>query len=80
MGLEVVTDKVNSPPHYTFGGIETIKYIEAKLTRDQYIGYLRGNIIKYVSRLGLKDEDVTDIGKIVWYSTELRRVLNNGNL
>ncbi len=72
-------DKVNSPPHYTFGGIETIKYIEAKLPREQYIGYLRGNIIKYVSRLGLKDEDGTEAGKIAWYTNELNRVINNAN-
>ena len=50
----ITHDKVNSPKHYTAGGIETIDFIKAKLTKEQYEGYLLGNIIKYSSRMGLK--------------------------
>ena len=48
-------DMVNSPPHYTVGGIETIDYIQAKLTPEEFRGYLKGSCIKYSSRLGQKD-------------------------
>ena len=41
--------KIN-PDHYKIGGIETIAYIEAKLTKEQFKGYLVGNVIKYISR------------------------------
>ena len=43
-------DKVNSPPHYKHGNIECIAYIRDFLTQEEYIGYLRGNIAKYLHR------------------------------
>lgn len=71
-------DMINNPPHYTHGGIETIAYIRAKLSPEQYVGYLRGNIEKYNSRIGLKDDSVQDAGKIEWYAKELHRFLREG--
>ena len=71
-------DMVNSPPHYTDGGIETIDFIRAKLTREEYVGYLRGNILKYSSRLGKKDGMEQDAGKLAWYSQELTNYLKVG--
>ena len=62
-------DMVNSPPHYTKGGIETIDFIKAKLSPEEYRGYLRGNLLKYASRLGDKDSD--DAGKAAWYAQRL---------
>jgi hypothetical protein len=58
---------VNHPPHYTVGGIETIDYIKAKLTPEEFIGYLKGNVIKYTSRAGKKDDIVQDLEKAQWY-------------
>jgi hypothetical protein len=43
-----MTDLVNHPPHYTDGSIECIDAIEAQLTAEEYRGYLKGNIAKYV--------------------------------
>lgn len=43
-------DQVKAPSHYTKGGIETIDYIRAKLTPEEFVGYCKGNVIKYVSR------------------------------
>lgn len=65
----VTPDMVNSPPHYTKGGIETIDYIQAKLSPEEYRGYLRGNLLKYASRMGAKGED--DAGKAAWYAQRL---------
>ena len=62
-------DMVNSPPHYTKGGIETIDFIQAKLSPEEYRGYLRGNLLKYASRMGAKGED--DAGKAAWYAKRL---------
>ena len=46
-----MTDLVNHPPHYTAdGAIECIDAIEAQLTPEEYRGYLKGNIAKYVWR------------------------------
>jgi hypothetical protein len=43
-------DPVHTPNHYTVGGIETIDFIRAKLSPEQFNGYCLGNIIKYLSR------------------------------
>jgi hypothetical protein len=57
-------DRVNHPPHYKSGGIETIDFIEAK-----DLNYRLGNVIKYVSRCGKKvDSDpLEDLRKARWY-------------
>lgn len=49
-----MSDNVISPAHYTAGNIETIDYIRDKLTKEQFIGYCIGNVLKYVSRYRLK--------------------------
>lgn len=60
-------DMVNSPPHYKTGGIEAIDYIEAKLSPEEFAGYCRGNVLKYISRAGHKDATAQEIGKAIWY-------------
>ena len=60
-------DMVNSPAHYTDGGIETIEFIQAKLTDEQFHGYCLGNALKYLSRAGKKGDTATDLAKARWY-------------
>lgn len=63
-------DVVNSPAHYTYGGIETIDFIEAK-----QLNYHCGNVIKYVSRAGKKGERLEDLRKAQWYlNREIERL------
>lgn len=64
-------DLVNSPAHYTYGGIETIDFIKAKLTDEQFVGYLKGNVIKYVTRANLKGNHAQDLAKAKWYMDRL---------
>tara|TARA_R100001460_G_scaffold58683_2_gene98500 strand:- start:656 stop:919 length:264 start_codon:yes stop_codon:yes gene_type:complete len=59
-------DSVNSPAHYGQGRIECIKYIEDFLSDDEYTGYLRGNIAKYLHRWRYKN-GVEDLKKARWY-------------
>lgn len=73
--MVVQPDPVNHPAHYTHGGIETIDFIQAKLTPEEFRGYLKGNILKYGSRIGHKDNDMQDAGKLAWYTNKLRTVL-----
>lgn len=65
--VRLLDDPVNSPAHYTAGGIETIDYIKAKLTPEEYIGYLKGSVIKYTSRAGKKADTIQDLEKAQWY-------------
>jgi hypothetical protein len=57
-------DLVNRPPHYTDGGIDTLKFIEAK-----DLNYRLGNVVKYISRTGKKvDSDpLQDLEKARFY-------------
>lgn len=63
-------DEINNPAHYTHGGIETIDYIQAKLTQPEFIGFLRANIIKYVTRAPLKGSE-QDYKKAQFYLDRL---------
>jgi len=60
-------DMVNSPPHYTDGGIEAIDYIAAKLGPDGFRSYCVGNALKYISRAGKKADLKQDLSKAIWY-------------
>jgi len=65
----IKSDMVNSPPHYTAGGIETIDFIEAK-----ELNYHLGNVVKYITRSGHKGDKLKDLEKAQWY---LNRAINN---
>ena len=66
-------DAVNNPKHYTTGGIECIDAMQAMLSRDEFIGYLRGNVFKYQWRYKLKN-GVEDLKKAQWYQNKLIEV------
>ncbi len=66
-----MTDLVNHPPHYTYGGIETIDFLEAKSTPEEFAGYLRLNCMKYLSRAGHKENALQDYKKAAWYLNKL---------
>lgn len=70
---ELLNDLVNHPSHYTVGGIECIDYLEAKLTYEEFCGFLRGNVIKYMSRARHKDntDALQDYRKALWYQDRL---------
>jgi hypothetical protein len=63
----VTDDPVHAPSHYTDGGIETIDYMEAKLSPAEFIGFCRGNALKYLSRAGKKGDAAEDFAKAAWY-------------
>ena len=53
-------DMVDSPPHYTRGGIECKDAIKAALTPDEYRGWIKGNAMAYIWRERFKNgqEDI----------------------
>ena len=62
---------VDSPPHYTVGGYEALDVIKAKLTPEEYRGYCKGNILKYVMRANYKGAHDIDCSKAEYYAREL---------
>lgn len=65
-----MNDKINHPAHYADTKIETIDYIQDKLTKEGFEGYLAGNILKYMSRYRKKG-GVEDLQKGRWYLSRL---------
>jgi len=63
-------DNVNHPSHYTEGGIECIEAIEAQLTPEEYKGYLKGNVAKYIWREKHKG-GIESLKKAQWYLNKL---------
>lgn len=64
-----MADNVFHPSHYTDGGIETIEFIRAKLTAEEFVGYCKGNGLKYISRSGKKGDSAEDLDKAIVYLT-----------
>lgn len=60
-------EKVNHPSHYTKGGMEVIDVLEAFLTPEEFNGFLKGNVIKYILRAGYKEDEIQDLQKCGWY-------------
>jgi hypothetical protein len=68
-------DAIN-PSHYKVGGIETIDYMRAKSTPEEFEGYLRLSAIKYLSRVGHKHGDhdaarAEEYRKALWFIERL---------
>jgi len=54
--------------YYDTGGIEVFDVIKAKLTPEQFQGYLLGNSIKYALRANYKGSKERDLEKLANYS------------
>jgi hypothetical protein len=59
--------------HYKDMGVQPWEVMEAILTREEWIGFLKGNIVKYSMRQGRKDSD--DTNKCLHYIKKLNEVL-----
>ena len=71
---------VNHPSHY--GGdtvYECIKVLRAWMSKDEFTGFLKGNAIKYLCRIGKKDNALQEARKAQFYINELVRLLEGSN-
>tara|TARA_R100000656_G_scaffold63105_2_gene48531 strand:+ start:4763 stop:5068 length:306 start_codon:yes stop_codon:yes gene_type:complete len=74
-----VWEQVNSPDHYNSNTIETIDLIRDSMESDEYKGYLKGNVFKYVSRCRYKEKEnpLKDLLKAQWYLNKLIEDMEN---
>ena len=63
-------DNVDRPMHYAAGSIECIDAIEAQLSTEEFRGYLKGNVIKYLWRETHKG-GVESLKKANWYLNKI---------
>ena len=58
--------------HYKDMAVQPWTVMEALLTHEEFVGFLKGNVIKYAMRQGRKDSD--DAGKLKHYIQKLNEV------
>lgn len=68
-------EMVNHPEHYSAGKIECLTAMKELASPEEYRGFLRLNAIKYLWRLGRKDDPVQELRKAAWYIDQLCRDL-----
>jgi hypothetical protein len=70
-------DIVNNPTHYSHNrkGIECIQAIEACMTKEQFIGWLKGQVMKYIWRFEYKQKPLEDCKKAEFYLKRLIKEL-----
>ena len=65
--MEEKKEMVNHPSHYCQGDMECIDGIVGAFGKDEAVVFCKINAFKYLWRLGHKDDEEQEIGKIKWY-------------
>ena len=58
-----VEPNVDAPDHYSSGSLECKDWIREMMTEEEYEGYLKGNVLKYLWRYRGKGKPVQDLRK-----------------
>lgn len=72
-------DLVNNPKHYDLfaDGTQSFSVIKRTLSKEEYIGFLKGNILKYRLRAGKKGDASICLAKADWYAEKLVELFDN---
>lgn len=81
IGLSKPKDAIN-PAHYKgiVGDYQYIECMEFILGFEGLKSHLIGQIYKYMMRLGKKDSEQQELGKVIWYSRCLAILLRDGTI
>lgn len=69
-------DMINSPAHYSQGSVECIDAMVSAFGIEGTKAFCKINAFKYLWRLGRKDEEKQEIGKIKWYLDKYMELSN----
>ena len=72
-------NNVDPPSHYNQGSKETIEILKDFLTEDEFKGFLKGNVLKYMHRYKFKN-GMEDLNKASWYLDKLKETESENNL
>lgn len=61
--------------HYKVMGVEPWEVMEVVLKHEEFVGFLKGNVIKYSMRQGRKEGADKDDEKAAHYMQKLREVM-----
>lgn len=65
--------------HYKDMAMQPWDVMQSVLTHDEFVGFLKGNIIKYSMRQGRKDGANDDADKAIHYAEKLDEVMRRAN-
>ncbi|WP_296882154.1 DUF3310 domain-containing protein [uncultured Methanobrevibacter sp.] len=69
------TEKLAEPEYYAGNGLSPLEaFKKGLLSREETIGFIKGNVIKYTVRAGHKENASTDIVKAIDYLGHLKRL------
>ena len=80
--MEEKIEKAIRPTHYNQGSIEAIDAMVSAYGKEEVSIFCKINALKYLWRLGRKDAEAQEIGKIKWYLDkylELKEPMSNSN-
>lgn len=60
--------KVMSPNQHYETAVQPIEFMQANMAPEEFVGFLKGNIIKYAGRCGRKDAPLKEAKKIKQYA------------
>lgn len=60
-------------------GVDVIAFIEQQWGAEAVRGFMAGNIIKYATRLGRKDDEDKELAKIIDYAERYRKYIDKGD-
>ena len=73
---EIIEDALKVPDHYKLDcPTDVLGLLEDCMDEREYVGFLRGNIVKYAVRLGKKDDAISNARKILAYAVRLVEAL-----
>ena len=72
-------NNVDHTSNYNQGSKETIEILKDFLTEDEFKGFLKGNVLKYMHRYKFKN-GMEDLNKASWYLDKLKETESENNL
>lgn len=66
---------MSEPTYYNSNGLSPLKaFKQGLISEEEFIGFCKGNVIKYTVRCGKKDDAIKDIDKAIDYLQELKEI------
>lgn len=72
-------DRQPGGDHYKNQEIQPIAYMASCMSREEFEGFCKGNVLKYVSRAGKKGDKKLDLDKAIHYLQFWREALQADN-
>jgi hypothetical protein len=74
--MKTAKEKQIGGDHYMNLAVQPWDAMRAWLSDDEFAGFLRGNVIKYIARAGKKGDDLEDLCKAAHYLEVLIELKN----